>query len=168
MDVHFVLFRMLLVGGMEINMKQKRQAMILSIIEQHDIETQDELLEKLAEAGFNTTQATISRDIREINLTKVAVAGGRQKYTLGKSVNHESIESYRKVLSAGILSMIPAENLIVIKTVSGMAMAVAAALDNVEINGLLGSIAGDDTIFLAVRSREMTDSVMKTIDRMQR
>ena len=149
-------------------MKQKRQAMILSIIEQYDIETQDELLEKLAEAGFNTTQATISRDIREINLPKVAVAGGRQKYTLGKSVTHESIESYRKVLGAGILSMVPAENLIVIKTVSGMAMAVAAALDNVEINGLLGSIAGDDTIFLAVRSREMTDSVMKTIDKMQR
>lgn len=149
-------------------MKQKRQAMILSIIEQHDIETQDELLEKLAEAGFSTTQATISRDIREINLTKVAVAGGKQKYTLGKAASHESIESYRKVLSAGILSMVPAENLIVIKTVSGMAMAVAAALDNVEINGLLGSIAGDDTIFLAVRSREMTDSVMRTIDKMQR
>ena len=149
-------------------MKQKRQAKILSIIEQYDIETQDELLEKLAEAGFTTTQATISRDIREINLTKVAVAGGRQKYTLGKSTSHESIESYRKVLSAGILSMVPAENLIVIKTVSGMAMAVAAALDNVEINGLLGSIAGDDTIFLAVRIREMTDSVMKTIDKMQR
>ena len=149
-------------------MKQKRQAKILSIIEQYDIETQDELLEKLAEAGFTTTQATISRDIREINLTKVAVAGGRQKYTLGKSTSHESIESYRKVLSAGILSMVPAENLIVIKTVSGMAMAVAAALDNVEINGLLGSIAGDDTIFLAVRSRDMTDAVMKTINRMQR
>ena len=149
-------------------MKQKRQAKILSIIEQYDIETQDELLEKLAEAGFTTTQATISRDIREINLTKVAVAGGRQKYTHGKSTNHESIESYSKVLSAGILSMVPAENLIVIKTVSGMAMAVAAALDNVEINGLLGSIAGDDTIFLAVRSKDMTDAVMKTIDRMQR
>ena len=149
-------------------MKQKRQAMILSIIEQYDIETQDELLEKLAEAGFTTTQATISRDIREINLTKVAVAGGRQKYTFGKSTSHESIESYRKVLSAGILSMVPAENLIVIKTVSGMAMAVAAALDNVEINGLLGSSAGDDTIFLAVRSKDMTDAVMKTIDRMQR
>lgn len=146
-------------------MKQKRQAMILAIIEQYDIETQDELQEKLAEAGFKTTQATISRDIREINLTKVAVAGGRQKYTLGKQTNHESIESYRKVLSAGILSMVPAENLIVIKTVSGMAMAVAAALDNVEINGLLGSIAGDDTIFLAVRSRDMTDAVMKAIEK---
>ena len=147
------------------SMKQKRQAMILAIIEQYDIETQDELQEKLAEAGFKTTQATISRDIREINLTKVAVAGGRQKYTLGKQTNHESIESYRKVLSAGILSMVPAENLIVIKTVSGMAMAVAAALDNVEINGLLGSIAGDDTIFLAVRSRDMTDTVMKAIEK---
>lgn len=146
-------------------MKQKRQAMILAIIEQYDIETQDELQEKLAEAGFKTTQATISRDIREINLTKVAVAGGRQKYTLGKQTNHESIESYRKVLSAGILSMVPAENLIVIKTVSGMAMAVAAALDNVEINGLLGSIAGDDTIFLAVRSHDMTDTVMKAIEK---
>ena len=146
-------------------MKQKRQAMILAIIEQYDIETQDELQEKLAEAGFKTTQATISRDIREINLTKVAVAGGRQKYTLGKQTNHESIESYRKVLSAGILSMVPAENLIVVKTVSGMAMAVAAALDNVEINGLLGSIAGDDTIFLAVRSRDMTDTVMKAIEK---
>ena len=146
-------------------MKQKRQAMILAIIEQYDIETQDELQEKLAEAGFKTTQATISRDIREINLTKVAVAGGRQKYTLGKQTNHESIESYRKVLSAGRLSMVPAENLIVIKTVSGMAMAVAAALDNVEINGLLGSIAGDDTIFLAVRSRDMTDTVMKAIEK---
>lgn len=156
------------IGDHRLIMKQKRQAMILSIIEQYDIETQDELLEKLAEAGFTTTQATISRDIREINLTKVAVAGGRQKYTLGKSADHESLESYRKVLSAGILSMVPAENLIVIKTVSGMAMAVAAALDNVEINGLLGSIAGDDTIFLAVRSRDMTSSVMKTIDRLQR
>lgn len=149
-------------------MKQKRQAKILSIIEEYDIETQDELLEKLNEAGFNVTQATISRDIREINLTKVAVAGGKQKYTLGKSAGHESVETYKKVLSAGILSMVPAENLIVIKTVPGMAMAVAAALDNVEISGLLGSIAGDDTIFLAVRTRDMTDAVMKTIDKLQR
>ena len=149
-------------------MKQKRQAKILSIIEEYDIETQDELLEKLNEAGFNVTQATISRDIREINLTKVAVAGGKQKYTLGKQAGHESVETYKKVLSAGVLSMVPAENLIVIKTVPGMAMAVAAALDNVEISGLLGSIAGDDTIFLAVRTRDMTDSVMKTIDKVRR
>lgn len=153
---------------MERAMKQKRQAMILSIIENYDIETQDELLEKLADAGFSTTQATISRDIRELNLTKTAGSGGRQKYSRGKSSGHESMESYRKVLSAGILSMIPAENLIVVKTVPGMAMAVAAALDNVEIAGLLGSIAGDDTIFLAVRSRDMTASVIKKIDMLQK
>ena len=144
-------------------MKQKRQAMILAIIEQYDIETQDELQEKLAEAGFKTTQATISRDIREINLTKVAVAGGRQKYTLGKQTNHESIESYRKVLSAGILSMVPAENLIVIKTVSGMAMAVAAALDAIHFSEIVGCIAGDDTVMCAVRTVDDTIVLMDKI-----
>lgn len=153
---------------MEKTMKQKRQAMILSIIEQCDIETQDELLARLSQAGFAATQATISRDIRELGLTKTAAPTGRQKYTLGKTSVHESMASYRKVLGAGVLSMVPAENIIVVKTVPGMAMAVAAALDNVEITGLLGSIAGDDTIFLAVRSRDMAASVIRAIDKMQR
>ncbi len=117
-------------------MKQRRQAKIIEIVENNDIETQDELLTKLTEEGFNTTQATISRDIRDINLTKVSVPGGRQKYALGKSAGRESINSYKQVLSTCILSMEAAENLIVIKTVSGMAMAVGAALDNLSINGL--------------------------------
>lgn len=149
-------------------MKQRRQAKIIEIVENNDIETQDELLTKLTEAGFNTTQATISRDIRDINLTKVSVAGGRQKYALGKSAGRESINSYKQVLSACILSMEAAENLIVIKTVSGMAMAVGAALDNLSINGLMGCIAGDDTLFLAVRSRELVKSVITTIERYQK
>ena len=142
-------------------MKQRRQAKIIEIVENNDIETQDELLTKLTEAGFNTTQATISRDIRDINLTKVSVAGGRQKYALGKSAGRESINSYKQVLSTCILS-------IVIKTVSGMAMAVGAALDNLSINGLMGCIAGDDTLFLAVRSRELVKSVITTIERYQK
>ena len=146
-------------------MKQRRQAKIIEIVENNDIETQDELLTKLTEAGFNTTQATISRDI---NLTKVSVAGGRQKYALGKSAGRESINSYKQVLSTCILSMEAAENLIVIKTVSGMAMAVGAALDNLSINGLMGCIAGDDTLFLAVRSRELVKSVITTIERYQK
>lgn len=145
-------------------MKQKRQAKIIEIIEKNDIETQDELLAMLLKEGFQTTQATISRDIREINLTKIATSSGKQKYVLGKAANHESMESYRQVLSAGIISMEAAENIIVVKTVSGVAMAVAAALDNMELNGLVGSIAGDDTIFLAVRSKELTKSVMNAID----
>lgn len=145
-------------------MKQKRQAKIIEIIEKNDIETQDELLALLLKEGFQTTQATISRDIREINLTKMAAPSGKQKYVLGKVANHESMESYRQVLSAGIISMEAAENIIVVKTVSGVAMAVAAALDNMELNGLVGSIAGDDTIFLAVRSKELTKSVMNAIE----
>ncbi len=149
-------------------MKQRRQAKIIEIVENNDIETQDELLTKLTEAGFNTTQATISRDIRDINLTKVSVPGGRQKYALGKSAGRESINSYKQVLSTCILSMEAAENLIVIKTVSGMAMAVGAALDNLSINGLMGCIAGDDTLFLAVRSRELVKSVITTIERYQK
>ncbi len=149
-------------------MKQRRQAKIIEIVENNDIETQDELLTKLTEAGFNTTQATISRDIRDINLTKVSVPGGRQKYALGKSAGRESINSYKQVLSTCILSMEAAENLIVIKTVSGMAMAVGAALDNLSINGLMGCIAGDDTLFLAVRSREIVKSVITTIERYQK
>lgn len=149
-------------------MKQRRQAKIIEIVENNDIETQDELLTKLTEAGFNTTQATISRDIRDINLTKVSVAGGRQKYALGKSAGRESINSYKQVLSTCILSMEAAENLIVIKTVSGMAMAVGAALDNLSINGLMGCIAGDDTLFLAVRSRELVKFVITTIERYQK
>jgi transcriptional regulator of arginine metabolism len=148
--------------------KQRRQAKIIEIVENNDIETQDELLTKLTEAGFNTTQATISRDIRDINLTKVSVPGGRQKYALGKSAGRESINSYKQVLSTCILSMEAAENLIVIKTVSGMAMAVGAALDNLSINGLMGCIAGDDTLFLAVRSRELVKSVITTIERYQK
>jgi transcriptional regulator of arginine metabolism len=146
-------------------MKQNRQAKILEIIENSDIETQDELLVKLAEAGYKATQATVSRDIREMKLTKVAGSSGRQKYALEKNKNHESMESYRQVLSSGILSVEAAENIIVIKTVSGVAMAVAAALDNMEINGLMGSIAGDDTIFLAVRSKELTMSVKSAIEK---
>jgi transcriptional regulator of arginine metabolism len=151
----------------EFDMKQKRQDKIKDIVKKYDIETQDELLEKLAKEGINATQATISRDIREINLTKTSVGGGRQKYTLGKDSEKSSIETYRKVLSAGIISLAEAENLVVIKTVSGMAMAVAAALDNVEIPGMLGSIAGDDTIFLAVKSRDMTGDVIQAIERLQ-
>lgn len=144
-------------------MKSERQAKIMEIIANNDIETQDELLAKLSEEGFNTTQATISRDIREINLTKVAVTGKKQKYTLGKDLEYESMKSYEQVLKAGILSVESAENLVVIKTVSGVAMAVAAALDNINIEGLMGTIAGDDTIFLAVRSKELTKSVASEI-----
>lgn len=133
-------------------MKEIRQNKIKEIIENQDIETQDELLAELSKEGFSVTQATISRDIREMKLTKVSGDGGRQRYVLIQNEDTDVMQKYHQVLSAGILNMDYAENLIVIRTVSGMAMAVAAALDNMKLPGLMGCIAGDDTIFCAVRN----------------
>ena len=115
-------------------MKSKRQEKIIEIIESQDIETQDELAEKLQQAGFPTTQATISRDIREMKLTKISAPGGKQKYIALKTKDYHTTEKYKRVLADGILSLEAAQNLIVIKTVVGMAMAVAAAIDNLHIS----------------------------------
>ena len=149
-------------------MKEKRQNKIRDIIETKDIETQEELIEELSKEGFKITQATISRDIREMKLTKVLGQSGKQKYAMLKNYDTDVEDKYYKVLSAGILNMEYAENIIVIKTVSGMAMAVAAALDNMDISGLMGCIAGDDTIFAAVRTRELCREIIAGIKKVMR
>ena len=144
-------------------MKEVRQNKIKEIIESRDIETQDELLEELSKMGFSVTQATISRDIREMKLTKVSGKNGKQKYTLIQNTDTDVMEKYHQVLSAGILNMDYSENIIVIRTVSGMAMAVAAALDNMNLQGLMGCIAGDDTIFCAVRNSKYCQEIIADI-----
>lgn len=144
-------------------MKAARQAKIIEIIEHDDIETQDELAEKLAGAGFPSTQATISRDIREMKLTKMAFPGGKSKYVQLKNQEQSNLVRYKRVLRDGILTMEAAQNIIVIKTVSGLAMAVAAALDHIEIYGVVGSIAGDDTIICVIRSQDMAAEVIDAI-----
>ncbi|MBO8464147.1 MAG: arginine repressor [Firmicutes bacterium] len=144
-------------------MKSKRQEKIIEIIETYDIETQDELAEKLQQAGFQTTQATISRDIREMKLTKISSPNGKQKYIALKSGDYQTIEKYKRVLEDGILSMEVAQNLIVIKTVVGMAMAVATAIDNLHIIGLIGCIAGDDTIMCVTKDNETVKDVMSNM-----
>ncbi len=146
-------------------MKAGRQSKIIEIIENNCIETQEELTTKLQQEGFNTTQATISRDIRELKLTKISTEDGKQKYTLPKGADMEVLSKYQKVLSAGIISMEAAENLIVIKTVSGVAMAVGAALDNLDINGLMGCIAGDDTVFVVARTKSLSKEVITNIEK---
>lgn len=146
-------------------MKASRQSKIIEIIENNCIDTQEELTSRLLAEGFNTTQATISRDIRELKLTKVATEDGKQKYTIPKGADIEVLSKYQKVLSAGILSMEAAGNLIVIKTVSGVAMAVGAALDNLDINGLMGCIAGDDTVFVVARTKAMSREVIANIEK---
>jgi transcriptional regulator of arginine metabolism len=143
-------------------MKNKRQETIISIISEQAVETQEELAALLNARGFNTTQATISRDIKELKLTKVSYDGNRHRYICGDT--KETTKSYRHVMINGIVSMDYSENIIVIKTVSGMAMAVGAAIDALSIDGIMGCIAGDDTLFLAIKKKEQAAKIMKEIE----
>ncbi len=144
-------------------MKTERHAKIIDLIGRYEIETQEELAELLEKEGFAVTQATVSRDIRELKLTKVARGGGRQKYTLMYDAVSGMNEKYLRVLRDGFVSMDMAQNILVVKTVSGMAMAVAAALDQMNWPQIAGCIAGDDTIMCAVRSVDDTLQVMGKI-----
>ena len=144
-------------------MKIARHAKILELIENYDIETQDELAQRLCEEGFVVTQATVSRDIRELKLTKVAMSNGRQKYAALTEANEDLSEKYTRVFRDAFVSMDMAQNILVIKTVSGMAMAVAAAVDAMKWHEVVGCIAGDDTIMCAIRTVEDTAAVMDKI-----
>ena len=146
-------------------MKTQRHAKIIDLIGRYEIETQEELAAHLEEEGFAVTQATISRDIRELKLTKVSTENGKQKYTLMYEGESGMNEKYLRVLRDGYLSMDMAQNILVVKTVSGMAMAVAAALDKMRWPEIAGCIAGDDTIMCAVRSVDETLQVMGKIRR---
>lgn len=147
-------------------MKVGRQSKIIELINKYDVETQEELADRLNAAGYNVTQATISRDIRELKLTKVSTNGGRQKYIVLQTQESGLYEKYVRVLRDGYISMDMAMNIIVIKTVPGMAMAVAAALDHLSINGIVGCIAGDDTIMCAIKTLEDTEQVMEKITKL--
>lgn len=144
-------------------MKVSRHAKIIELISQNNIETQEELADRLNNAGFKVTQATVSRDIRDLKLTKVSVDGGKQKYVVLKPEEDGMSEKYIRVLKDGYISMDMAQNILVIKTVSGMAMAVAAAVDAMKWKEVVGCIAGDDTIMCAIRSVEETVAVMDKI-----
>lgn len=145
-------------------MKISRHRKIIELINNHEIETQEELAHLLIESGFNVTQATISRDIRELQLTKMGVKDGRQKYFMLQTKPADLNDKYLRVLRDGFTGMDMAQNILVIKTVSGMAMAVAAALDELSFNELVGCIAGDDTIMCAVRSVEDTYKLIGKIN----
>lgn len=144
-------------------MKVSRHAKIIELISQFDIETQEELAEYLNNAGFKVTQATVSRDIRDLKLTKIATSAGKQKYVLHRQEEQGMSEKYIRVLRDGYVSMDMAQNILVIKTVSGMAMAVAAAVDAMNWNEVVGCIAGDDTIMCAIRTVDDTAAVIGKI-----
>lgn len=147
-------------------MKSRRHAKILEIISKNDVETQEELSELLERDGFQVTQATVSRDIRELKLTKVAMNSGRQKYAALTEQSEDLSQKYIRVLKDGFASMDMAQNILVVRTVSGMAMAVAAALDALDFHEIVGTIAGDDTIMCAVRSAEENVQLMERLRKM--
>ncbi len=147
-------------------MKKVRHRQIVDIISNYDIETQEELASRLKEAGFVVTQATVSRDIRELNLSKVPAGKGKQKYVVLRQEDAHMEDKFIRVLRDGFVSMDMAQNILVVRTVSGMAMAVAAAIDALKFSEVVGCIAGDDTIMVAVRTTEDTRILMDKIHKM--
>ncbi len=144
-------------------MKTRRQSKILELIQKNDIETQEELSAYLVNEGYKVTQATVSRDIREMKLTKVSLSNGKQKYVVLTDAREDMAEKFVRVFRDGFVSMDMAQNILVIKTVSGMASAVCAAIDAMQIHEIVGSIAGDDTIMCAIRSVDDTVAIMKRL-----
>jgi transcriptional regulator of arginine metabolism len=147
-------------------MKNDRRTKILKIITDEVIQTQEELADRLNSEGYSVTQATVSRDIKQLNLVKVTLKDGRQRYALHSESAGELDEKYVNVLRTGFKSMDMAQNILVIKTISGMAMAVAASIDAMCFPQIVGCIAGDDTVMCAVRTLEDTFKVMDDIERL--
>ena len=146
-------------------MKVKRQSKIIELISRYEIETQEELADYLNKAGYRVTQATVSRDIRELKLSKVQMDNGKQRYVVLQNQDSFS-EKYIRVLRDSFMSMDMAQNILVIKTVEGMAMAAAVALDSINFYEIVGCVAGDDTIFCAVRSVDDTIILMDKLKKL--
>ena len=147
-------------------MKYKRHSKILELINAFDICTQDELAERLGRNGFAATQATISRDIKELKLLKIPVPNGQYKYA---SANHDEEKAdvkFFNILAETVTTIQAAKNLLVVKTYSGMAGAAAEAIDNISFPEVIGTIAGDNTIFLAFASDENAESVAQKLGKM--
>lgn len=144
-------------------MKTKRQRRILEIITENDISKQDDIVDILLHEGYDITQATISRDIRELGITKICIDGKRLKYVADKSISYAINPKMVTTLKTGYSSMTLAGNILVVKTAAGMAMAVAAVIDAMNIDKIAGCIAGDDTIFCAVKSIDDGEFVMNKI-----
>lgn len=144
-------------------MKAERHAKIIELIRKYNIETQEELAYRLNSEGCNVTQATVSRDIRELKLTKVSDGNGKQKYVILDGRDNSMSDKFIRILKEAYISVDMAQNILVVKTVSGMAMAVAAAIDAMPWPEIVGCIAGDDTIMCAVRTVDDTKNLMDKI-----
>ena len=133
-------------------MKSVRQRAILDIIQSRDIDTQEQLLEELRAQGFTTTQATISRDIKDLRLVKELTGTGSYRYALSDRKSSAASDTrLRNIFKEGVVSVDVAQNIVVVRTMPGLASAACSALDNMEIDGVVGTLAGDDTGILIMR-----------------
>lgn len=151
-------------------MKNKRQEKILELISKYDVETQEELAELLRQSGFVTTQATVSRDIKELRLVKVSTGGAeiKSKYaanSLRNEIDSRLTDKFKNILSEMVIKINYAGNMVVLKTYSGMAQAACAAIDSLEIPDIVGSLAGDDTIFLVMTTENDASDFVKKLSR---
>lgn len=146
-------------------MKTRRQARILELIKENDVETQSELLDMLKNDGYHVTQATVSRDIKEMRLIKILGVDGTYKYA-SEMISGDEQQSHYYLFSTAVISVDYAHSLVVIKTQTGMAQAVCAALDSTDRSGVLGTIAGDDTIFVATRTDSVAVSLVSDLKKM--
>lgn len=142
-------------------MKTRRHAKILELISERDIDTQDELLRCLRESGFEVTQATVSRDIKELRLVKTLSTEGKYKYSIGQDHSRNVSSKFFSLFADSVLSVDSACNMLVIKCMTGMAQAICAAMDSIHWKGAVGTLAGDDTIFVVCRD-ELSAKDMET------
>lgn len=147
-------------------MKRKRHTLILELIQQYEITTQDELLAKLRENGFEVTQATVSRDIKELRLVKAMSPSGQYRYMAGAAQGDEYLAKFYTIFSGSVISVDYAGNTCVVKCYAGMAQAACAAIDAMHFEGIVGTLAGDDTIFVLCRTPELTQQLKSSLDKM--
>ena len=138
-------------------MKTRRQAAILELINEYSIETQEELLTRLKEKGYNVTQATVSRDIKELRLLKTLSNDGKYRYTSYSKGSSETGSAFNGFINSSVISVKSAQNIVVIKTLAGMANAICASIDATDFKGVVGTIAGDDTIFIVCADNELAN-----------
>lgn len=149
-------------------MKAKRHAMITRLISAQNIETQEELASILREHGFAVTQATVSRDIKELRLIKTLTSEGHYRYATVETAETDMQERFNQMFAHCVLSVASAGNLIVIKTIGGSASAAAEAVDSLKWPEIVGTIAGDNTIFLAVHDARSVPELVKKFQRMMK
>ncbi len=146
------------------SLKEIRQEVILELIENEQIATQNDLSQRLIDSGFNVTQATISRDIRELRLVKVAGNNGEYHYAVGKTKEtYQASHKFYSIYLASVINVDFANNLVVVQCYTGMAQAVCACIDSLEWQGVVGTVAGDDTILIITRDEQVAAEMVKTL-----